>query len=229
MIAPATDPSRAKLEGGRALIATTVMLAGHAMFKDFYVLFEREGGLPQLRITDFRDGQSHRDRVSRGRPTRPAPATTASSTRSAFRFAYQSPITSPSDLRLRPGDARAHAPASRWRCWAATTRRVTSVEVTNATARRRRAGADLDGLSQATSEAGRNATRRLLYGVRLLRLVQRGRVQLEPLQPRGPRRRLRRWPTSGAAASWARSGTTRAGCSRRRTRSPTSSPPPSTS
>jgi oligopeptidase B len=37
-----------------------VMLEGHFLFSRHYVLFEREGGLPHLRITDLSDGKSHR-------------------------------------------------------------------------------------------------------------------------------------------------------------------------
>jgi oligopeptidase B len=72
-----------------------VMLAGHGLFKDFYVLVEREAGFPHVRITDFATGASHRIEV-------PEPASLISSSvnrefdTKTFRFAYQSPITSPS-------------------------------------------------------------------------------------------------------------------------------------
>jgi oligopeptidase B len=72
-----------------------VMLSGHSLFKDFYVLFEREGGFPRLRVTDFRSGQSHRVEV-------PEPASTISPDANRefdaprYRFAYQSPVTSSS-------------------------------------------------------------------------------------------------------------------------------------
>jgi oligopeptidase B len=36
------------------------MLEGMTFFADYYVLVEREGGLPQLRVTDFKTNQAHR-------------------------------------------------------------------------------------------------------------------------------------------------------------------------
>ncbi len=94
VIAPVTDPSRGSW---KEIVPhrDDVMLAGQAMFRDFYVLLEREGGLPHLRITDFRDGKSHRIEFPEA-----AYLATPSNNREfdaeRFRFAYQSPITSPS-------------------------------------------------------------------------------------------------------------------------------------
>jgi oligopeptidase B len=72
-----------------------VMLSGHLLFKDFYVLVEREGGWPQIRITDFRTGQSHRVSFPE-----PAYQVNLSNNREfdakVVRLAYQSPITSSS-------------------------------------------------------------------------------------------------------------------------------------
>jgi oligopeptidase B len=72
-----------------------VMLAGLLVFRDFHVLFEREGGLPHLRITDFRDGRSHRvafpEEAYLALPGENREFDTAS-----LRLAYQSPITPPS-------------------------------------------------------------------------------------------------------------------------------------
>src|SRR5262249_1962217 len=65
------------------------------VFRDFYVLLEREGGWPQVRVTDFRTGQSHRIAF-------PEPAYQVNLTgnrefeTARLRIAYQSPITSPS-------------------------------------------------------------------------------------------------------------------------------------
>jgi oligopeptidase B len=62
------------------------------LFKNFLVLYEREGGLPQIRILDLRSGKSHRIAF-------PEPAYAASSyinrvyDTTDFRYAYQSPIT----------------------------------------------------------------------------------------------------------------------------------------
>jgi oligopeptidase B len=69
-----------------------VMLEGVTCFANHYVLAEREGGLPQLRITDFRTGQSHRIAF-------PEPVYTAGSGTNAeyetttYRYTYQSFIT----------------------------------------------------------------------------------------------------------------------------------------
>ena len=94
VIAPVSDPSRANW---KEIVPhrDDVMLAGQAMFRNFYVLVEREGGLPHLRITDFGDGKSHRIEFPEA-----AYLATPSNNREfdaqRFRFAYQSPITSPS-------------------------------------------------------------------------------------------------------------------------------------
>ena len=69
-----------------------VMLEGMTFFANHYVLAEREGGLPQLRITDFRTGESHRIAF-------PEPVYTAGSSTNAeyetttYRYAYQSFVT----------------------------------------------------------------------------------------------------------------------------------------
>jgi oligopeptidase B len=92
--APVSSPSRA---GWKEVLPhrDEVMLAGHGLFADFYVLLEREAGFPGIRVTDFRTGASHRIDVPE-----PASLISASVNREfdakRFRFAYQSPITSPS-------------------------------------------------------------------------------------------------------------------------------------
>jgi oligopeptidase B len=92
--APASDPSR---KSWKEVVAhrDDVMLSGHLLFRDFYVLVEREGGWPQIRITDFRNGQSHRVAFPE-----PAYQVNLSNNREfdapVVRLAYQSPITSPS-------------------------------------------------------------------------------------------------------------------------------------
>jgi oligopeptidase B len=71
---------------------TGVMLEGVDCFKDHYVLSEREGGLPQLRITAMKSGESHRVKF-------PEPAYTAHATANfefdtpAVRYGYQSMVT----------------------------------------------------------------------------------------------------------------------------------------
>ena len=89
--APVTDPGKAKWE---EVIPhrPDVMLTGLSCFADYYVVTEREGGLPQIRITDFRTGATHRMAF-------PEPVYTAGSSTNAeyetstYRYTYQSLIT----------------------------------------------------------------------------------------------------------------------------------------
>jgi len=89
--APAADPRR---ENWTEVIPhrPNVMLAGMDFFADFYALFEREDGLPRLRITSFRDTQSHR--IEFPEPTYSAsPGQNPEYDTKTFRFNYQSFIT----------------------------------------------------------------------------------------------------------------------------------------
>ena len=69
-----------------------VMLDDTDFFKNYYVLYERENGLPQIRVNDLRTGQSRRIEF-------PEPAYAAYSyvnrvyDTTEFRYGYQSPIT----------------------------------------------------------------------------------------------------------------------------------------
>jgi len=69
-----------------------VMLDDTDFFKNYYVLYERENGLPQIRVSDLRSGQSRRIEF-------PEPAYAAYSyvnkvyDTTEFRYGYQSPIT----------------------------------------------------------------------------------------------------------------------------------------
>ena len=92
--APAADPSRGNWKEA-VPHRDDVMLAAHAMFKDFYVLFEREGGLPHLHVTDFRSGRSHRVEFPEAAYLA-TPGTNREFDTPTFRFAYQSPVTSAS-------------------------------------------------------------------------------------------------------------------------------------
>ncbi len=69
-----------------------VMLNHVEMFKNFYVLVEREHGLPQLQVTDLRNGASHRiefpEPAYASRPYVNRVYDTAE-----FRYGYESPIT----------------------------------------------------------------------------------------------------------------------------------------
>ena len=92
--APVEDPSS---KNWKEVVAhdPNVMLTQVEMFKNFYVLLEREKGLPQIQVTDFRSGQSHRIAfpepayMSYGYVNRVYDTT-------EFRYGYQSPITPPS-------------------------------------------------------------------------------------------------------------------------------------
>lgn len=57
--APVADPHSQKWE---EVVAqnSSVMLQDTDFFKNYYVLYERENGLPQIRVTDLRSGQSRR-------------------------------------------------------------------------------------------------------------------------------------------------------------------------
>ncbi len=89
--APAADPGKASWQ---EVIPhrKDVMLAGMTFFANHYVLNEREGGLPHLRVTDFRTGASHRIAF-------PEPVYTAGSSTNAeyetvtYRYTYQSFVT----------------------------------------------------------------------------------------------------------------------------------------
>jgi oligopeptidase B len=94
VVAPDTDPSR---DRWREVVPhrDDVMLAGFDLFRDFYVLREREDGLMHLRLTEVKSGRSHRIEF-------PEPAYVASPGANrefdtkVFRISYQSPITSSS-------------------------------------------------------------------------------------------------------------------------------------
>jgi len=78
-----------------------VMVSKLVMFRDFYVTLEREGGWPRVRVTDARDGQSHRVDF-------PEPAyqvllgVNKEYDAKALRLVYQSPITPQSTYDYEP-------------------------------------------------------------------------------------------------------------------------------
>src|SRR6185295_11688015 len=89
--APAGDPRR---ENWKELVPhrPEVMIEGVDTFANHYVLTEREGGLPQLRVTDFGSGASHR--ISFPEPVYDAgPGANAEFDTSVFRYVYQSLVT----------------------------------------------------------------------------------------------------------------------------------------
>ena len=89
--APVTDPGSANWHEVMAQ-NPAIMIDEMELFKNFCVLFEREGGLPQIRVIDLRNGQSKRIAF-------PEPAYAAYSyvnrvyDTTDFRYGYQSPIT----------------------------------------------------------------------------------------------------------------------------------------
>ena len=89
--APVTSPGREHWQEV-VPVRKDVMLEGMDFFKDFYVLFERENGLPQGRVTDLRTGQGHR--IAFPEPTYSAfPAGNAEFDTKVFRYNYQSLVT----------------------------------------------------------------------------------------------------------------------------------------
>ncbi|HVR70561.1 MAG TPA: S9 family peptidase, partial [Vicinamibacteria bacterium] len=89
--APAADPSRANWKEVLPH-RDAVMLAGVLLFQDFSVIFEREGGLPHLGVTDLRSGAWHRVEFPEA-AYQAAPAENPEFETKRFRLAYQSPIT----------------------------------------------------------------------------------------------------------------------------------------
>ena len=89
--APLTNPGR---EYWKEVIPhrSGVMLAGMDFFAGFFVLLEREDGLPHFRITDFSTGEWHR--ISFPEPAYSAfPAQNREWKTTKFRYAYQSMVT----------------------------------------------------------------------------------------------------------------------------------------
>jgi oligopeptidase B len=89
--APAGDPGSANWKEVVAL-DPKVMIEDNDFFKNYYVSYERENGLPQMRVTDLRSGQSKRIEFPE-----PAYGTYPYVNRvydtTEFRYGYQSPIT----------------------------------------------------------------------------------------------------------------------------------------
>ncbi len=69
-----------------------VMLEGVDCFRDHLVLFEREGGLPQVRVTDLRSGTSHRIAFPEAAYSAWPEANPEFDTRT-FRYTYESLVT----------------------------------------------------------------------------------------------------------------------------------------
>ena len=147
------------------------------------------GRLPRIRITDFRSGAVPPHRVPGAGLPSPCPSTTASSTPSALRFDYQSPITSSSIYDYDPA-TRERKLLKQVEVLGGYDPSRYKVELTRGHAPPDGVqGPDLAGLPEGP-EARRQQPGAALR-LRLVRLVEDGRLQLEPLQPPRPRRRLR--------------------------------------
>ncbi|HWZ76306.1 MAG TPA: S9 family peptidase [Candidatus Sulfotelmatobacter sp.] len=89
--APVTDPGSKNWHEAMAHNAA-IMLDEMDMFRSFMVLYERENGLPQIRVVDLRNGHSRR--LSFPEPAYDVrPYTNRVYDTSEFRYAYESPIT----------------------------------------------------------------------------------------------------------------------------------------
>jgi oligopeptidase B len=94
VIAPVSDPGK---KNWKEIIPvrTDVMLSGVEGFQDFYVLMERENGLPQLTIVNLASGA--KQRISYPEPVYTAfPQINREFKTKFFRYSYQSFITPPS-------------------------------------------------------------------------------------------------------------------------------------
>jgi oligopeptidase B len=92
--APVTSPGR---ESWTEVVPhrPEVMLEGVDCFRDHLVRFEREGGLPQVGVTDLRTGATHRIAFPEAAYTVSPEANREFDTRT-FRYGYQSLVTPPS-------------------------------------------------------------------------------------------------------------------------------------
>jgi oligopeptidase B len=89
--APISDPSP---QNWKELIPhrSDVMLTGMDFFANHYVIYERKNGLPEIRITDFRSGQSHN--IAFPEPVYSAFASTNREwNTNKLRYSYQSLVT----------------------------------------------------------------------------------------------------------------------------------------
>ncbi len=89
--APISDPSE---KNWKELVPprANVMLSGIDAFKNFYVRFEREDGLPQLTVVDFKTGETHR--IAFPEPVYTAfPSANRVYDTNVYRYSYQSMVT----------------------------------------------------------------------------------------------------------------------------------------
>jgi oligopeptidase B len=98
--APASNPSP---ENWKEVVPhrDEVMLNAVDLFKDFYVLVEREGGLPRLQITTFANGDTHPIAFPEQAYV-VSPGTNRDYDAKVYRLSYQSPVTPPSTYDYDP-------------------------------------------------------------------------------------------------------------------------------
>ncbi len=86
-----------------------VMLEDVDLFKGFWVATERDDGVPRLRVTEFATGRHHHIDMPEAVYST-GPGTNEEFDTDLLRFVYQSYVTPAHDVRLRRGEAHAHAP-----------------------------------------------------------------------------------------------------------------------
>ena len=164
------------------------MLEGVDCFRDHLVLFEREDGLPQVRVTDLRTGAAHRiafpeaglHRLAGGEPRVRHP-----------HVPLQLPVARHAAvrLRLRHGDAERRRSSRSSRCSAATTGRSTRPSASSRPPRTA-SQVPISIVYRKGLVEGRHRPAVPLR-LRLLRLPAARHLLVEPREPARPRRRLR--------------------------------------
>ena len=190
--APVTSPGR---ESWTEVVPhrPEVMLEGVDCFRDHLVRFEREGGLPQVSVTDLRTGAAHRIAFPEAAYTVSPEANREFDTRT-FRYGYQSLVTPPSvfdyDMETRAATLLKEQPV------------LGGYDRTQYETERALATAP-DGVAVPISIVYRkglakDGTRPALpLRLRLLRLPPPRHLLVEPREPPRPRRRLRHGPRAG--------------------------------
>ena len=180
------------------------MLDDVDFFKNFCVLYERENGLPQIRVTDLRNGTAKRIAF-------PEPAYAAYSyinrvyDTTEFRYGYQSPITPSSCFRydmekgtstlLKQKEVPGGYDAKKYQVEQIYATASDGVKIPVSVLHLK--DAKLDGNGPALS-----------LWLRFLWHFDRHVFQFQHFQHGRSRSRRRRSRTSAAAAKWARPGTT---------------------
>ncbi len=187
--APVASPGR---ESWQEVVPTRpeVMLEGTDFFKSHYVLFEREAGLPQLRVVDFASGASHR--IAFPEPTYSAfPGANAEFDTTTFRYNYQSLVTPSSTFDYDLEKRTSHAPEA-GRGAGRLRPRALPVRARLRDREGRGEGPDLARLQEGPGPRRQGPD--LPLRLRLLRLRPAHHLLLEPPEPARPRRGHRHRP-----------------------------------